>query len=112
MKRFFFMGLVLNAVLSAALWFANSSLALGYAIGAFAMLANLLFMAAGRLWGMVGFIALMALTYWVTRWLPGTALYLYAVGLASPVLVALLGLLSSLPIDTKGSVWLDRRHGS
>ncbi len=91
MKRLFFMGLVLNTVVSAVLWVANPSLAQGYAIGAFAMLANLLFLAAGRFWGGVGFLGLVALTYWVTQWLPGAALYLYAVGLASPLWISLVG---------------------
>ncbi len=112
MKRLFWTGFALNTLVSLFIWPFSAIYAQGYAAGAFAMLVNLLFLAAGRLWGGLGFLGLAALTYWVTQWLPGAALYLYAWGLSSPVWVALLSLLRFLPIDTRGPVWLDRRHGS
>lgn len=75
--------LFFNLAVIFGLYFFSESWALGYAIGSFAMLLNLLALAKRGVVAAVSFMALVWLTYWVTYAVP-EGLFAYALGLASP----------------------------
>ena len=84
-------GFVFNASIAAMFLMLSKAWSLGYLLGSFAMLANMLLLAAGQLFGTLGFLSLIAVTYWA--YLQGDmsmSLFAYALGLASPACYALI----------------------
>ena len=83
MTRLIIIGLVFNLLVGLILFFFLNSWALGYLIGSFAMLINMLALSRRGWVAGLSFLALIALTYGVVQVLPA-GLLAYALGLASP----------------------------